>query len=180
MRYIKFLLVAVFLITIQSCSKDEEDGHFIPTDLFVRIDSTKNINEVFNFINSYNHEVEYITMQAFTSSLPSDSLNNALNYLNERPYIDQNIWPVYGFPYEDNFKILPRLFEMDNKKFQKDWKDTMQKLKLKEFYNEKSLNGRVIFFHVPAGKEKYWAKKFQKLDFVVWTELNYTGETYID
>ena len=159
---------------MHSCSKEE--SNFVETDLFVRIDSTKNINEVFNFINSYEHEVEYIMMQAFTSSLPADSLTNALNYLNARPYIDQNIWPVYGFPYEENFKILPRLFEMDNRIFQKDWKDTMQKLKLTEFYDENSLNGRVIFFHVPAGKEKYWAKKFNELDFVVWTELNYIDD----
>ena len=79
MKSFKLILLIIFLISLSSCSKDE--NNFIATDLFVRIDSTKNINEVFNFINSYDHEVEYIMMQAFTSSLPADSLNNALDYL---------------------------------------------------------------------------------------------------
>ena len=178
MRYSNIIITIVVLITIQSCSKEEE-RNFIPTDLFVRIDSTKNINEVFDFINSYDHSVEYIDMQRFKSRLPSDSLNYALNYLKSKSYTTRGAWSVYGNTTEKNFVIRPRLFDMHIKEFQIDWKDSMEKLKLSDYYYSGELDGRVIFFHVPAGKEKYWAKEFQKLDFVVWTELNYTGETYI-
>ena len=165
---ILFLLLIVFFFI--NCSK-EDNLDFEPTDVLVRIKPEYSIKESFSFINKFNHTVEYVGLQSFISDMPADSLNYARNYINEKPYIDLENWPVYGFVVDNHYKVSPRLFGMHNLKYQNDWLETMQILKLNDILDDTS-RGRWIFFHVPEGEELYWKKKFLEYSIVDHVELN--------
>ena len=180
MKGLKIVLSLVLLIFI-SCDK-EEDEHlkeqFVPTDVLVKIKGYYNIDKVFDFINSFEHEVENIHSQVYNSDLPSDSLQYVLDYLNVKPYTnDGNKWFVNGYLHyqTQEITIFPRFFEIKNIQYQKDWLEAMEILKLKE-QTEGETSGCIIFFHVPEGKEKEWEKKFEQYEFVEWAELNYLAE----
>lgn len=168
---IKKPIVAIaILLLILSCSKGDEEK-FIPTDVFVKIKPAYTIKETFDFINSFDHTVEYIGYQAFRSNMPTDSLNHALNLLNSKSYTNSGAWEVYGNVVDDYFVIRPRLFGIHNTDYQKDWLESMKLLQLDDFLDE-NYGGRLIFFHVPKGKEYYWKDKFLEYEMVEYTELN--------
>ena len=80
-----FLIICLFLLN--SCEKNEtgdSNEKFVPTDVLVKTKGYYTIDKVFNFINSFDHNVEYIEDGIYTSSLPSDSLQYVLDYLNAK------------------------------------------------------------------------------------------------
>jgi len=138
---------------------------------------------VFDFINSFNHDVENRQSQLYNSDLPSDSLNYVLDYLNAKPYTTYgNAFKVTGYTHVNIGKItiFHRLYNITSKSYQKDWLESIKTLELTEEDENSPTSGCIIFFRVPADKEKYWAEKFKKYDLVEWTELNYIGEFYIN
>lgn len=173
-----------FVILLSGCENDSNvdsdsiEARFVPTDVLVKIKGDYTIDKVFEFINHFNHDVENIHSQAYTSELPSDSLQYVLDYLNTKSYTnDGNAWFVNGYlHYQTNvITIFPRLFDITNLAYQKDWLESMKLLKLKEDTKGKSA-GCIIYFHVPVGKEKEWEKRFEKYEFVEWAELNYYAD----
>ena len=183
MKMMKILLSLILLIFL-SCSKEEDvnmDEEFVPTDVLVKIKGTYTIDKVFDFINSFDHEVENISSQTYISALPSDSLQYVLDYLNAKPYTNDGItWFVTGYLHyqTQEITIFPRFFEIKNSEYQKDWLESMKILKLKE-QTDTETSGCIVFFHVPEGKEKEWEKKFERYEFVEWAELNYLAEVIL-
>jgi hypothetical protein len=177
------LLLILTIIFFLSCEKEKvenPDEKYMPTDVMVKIKGYYTIDKVFNFINSFNHEVENIRSQTYTSGLPSDSLQYVLDYLNEKTYTnDGNDWFVNGYLHNQTkvITIIPRLFDMDNTSYQADWLASMNILKLKEETSGETA-GCIIFFHVPEGHEKEWVKKFEEYDFVEWADLNHIYEIH--
>jgi hypothetical protein len=157
---------------------NNSDKKFVPTDVLVKINGSYTIDKVFEFINTFDHEVENIHSQVYNSDLPSDSLQYVLDYLNAKPYTnDGNAWFVNGYLHyqTQQITIFPRLFLIKNKEYQSDWLESMDFLKLKE-QTDSETSGCIIFFHVPEGKEKEWENNFEEYDFVEWAELNYIIE----
>jgi hypothetical protein len=183
------LIFPIFiLIFLFSCKKDSDSDEklidkdvnekFVPTDVIVKTKGYFTIDKVFNFINSFDHDVEYITNAGYTSSLPSDSLQYVLAYLNAKKYTnDGNRWFVTGYLHYQTkqITIFPKLFNIKNKVYQADWLKSIITLKLKE-QTDKDISGYTIFFHVPKGTEKEWVKKFKTYNFIQWAELNYILE----
>jgi hypothetical protein len=146
---------------------------FEPTTVLVKTKNYFTIDKVFDFINSFDHTVEYIYNGVYHSTMPSDSLQYILDCLNAKPYTnDGNAWFVNGYLHylTNQITIFPRLFDMKNKDYQADWLKSMVDYKLVEQTNENS--GYIIFFHVPEGTEKEWEAKFKEYEFVEWTDLN--------
>jgi hypothetical protein len=111
------LILILLSITFISCEKNS-DENYAPTDVFVKIKGYYTIDNVFKFINTFDHSVENIQSQVYTSRLPSDSLQYVLDYLNEKPYTnDGNAWFVNGYlHYQTNsITIFPRLFNIEKK-----------------------------------------------------------------
>lgn len=153
---------------------DYSDEKFVPTDVLVKIKGYYTIDKVFDFINSFKHDVENINSQVYISNLPSDSLQYVLDYLNAKPYTNNgSAWRVNGYLHYQTkaITIFPRFFNIRNVDYQKDWLESMEILKLKE-----QTKGCIIFFHVSEGLEKVWEKKFEEYVFVEWAELNYIAE----
>jgi len=179
MKTIYFILVLSIWVFV-SCKKEsteepiDPDVKFVPTDVTVKTKGYYTIDKVFDFINSFDHDVEYIKYGTYTSSLPSDSLQYVLDYLNAKPYTHSGVWHVTGYLHYQSQKItiFPRLFQIKNKEYQADWLKSMEKLKLVEDTSSEA-SGYNIFFHVPKGQEKEWVEKFKKYDFVEWANLNY-------
>lgn len=186
MKILGFFLILLIFAFI-TCEKESiepidqanhSDEKFVPTDVLVKIKGYYKIDKVFGFINSFDHEVENIHSQVYTSTLPPDSLKYILDYLNAKPYTnDGNRWFVNGYLHykTQQITIFPRLFQIKKKEYQHDWLLSMEKLKLSEDTNSQT-SGCIVFFHVPPGTEKQWEKKFESYDFVEWAELNYIAE----
>lgn len=173
----KKLIFILFTLILLGCEKDsfENSQEFVPTDVLVKIKGYYTIDKVFDFINTFDHDVENIHSQVYTSSLPSDSLQYVLDYLNEKPYTNDGLnWFVNGYShYQTNtITIFPRLFDIKNTEYQNDWLKSMEILELNE-QTEGETSGCIIYFHVPEGKEKEWEHKFEEYEFVEWAELNY-------
>lgn len=141
-----------------------------PTDVIVKTKSLFSIEKVFDFINSFQYEVEYLDGCVYRSSLPPDSLSYVLNYLNAKTYTKSNGWCVTGYLHYQTkiITIFPRLFWIKNKAYQSDWINSMNTLKL----SNNSNNSYEIFFHVPFGEELEWAKRFACSDSIDWAEVN--------
>ena len=183
MKILRLALI-IFSLTLFSCEKENvddienSDEQYVPTDVLVKIKGHYTIDKVFDFINSFDHDVENIQSQTYTSDLPSDSLQYVLDYLNAKTYTnDGNAWFVSGYLHYQTkvITIFPRLFDMKNIAYQDDWLESMGILKLKEDTSSETA-GCIIYFHVPQGDEKKWEKKFEEFEFVEWAELNY----YVD
>lgn len=179
-----FWIIPLLILVLLSCEKDsngdfeKQESEFVSTDVLVKTIAEYSIDKVFDFINSFDHEVENIKYGFYISSLPPDSLQYVLDYLNAKPYThDGDMLYVTGYlHYQTNqITIFPKLFQIKNKEYQNDWLQSMQILQLTEKTDEE-VSGNIIFFHVPAGQEKKWVDKFKTYDFVEWAELNH----YID
>ena len=183
MKTLRFILI-ILSISLIGCEKDEvtdldnSDEKYVPTDVLVKVKGYYTIDKVFEFINDFDHEVENIHSQVYTSNLPSDSLQYVLDYLNAKSYTnDGNTWFVNGYLHYQTkvITIFPRLFNMKDTTYQTDWLKSMEILKLQED-TEGETAGCIIYFHVPKGKEKEWEKKFEQYEFVEWAELNHIVE----
>lgn len=182
MRTIYFILT-LSLLSFVSCKKEstkellDTDMKFVPTDVIVKTKGYFTIDKVFDFINSFDHEVEYIKYGKYTSNLPSDSLQYVLDYLNAKPYTHNNVWHVTGYLHyqTQQITIFSRLFQIKDKEYQADWLKSIKKLQLVED-TISEVSGYIIFFHVPEGKEKEWVEKFKKYDFIERADLNYIIE----
>ena len=86
-------------------------------------------------------------------------------------------WFVNGYlNYQTKeINIFPRLFEMNNLDYQRDWIQAMNEFQLKEQHNTE-LNSGIIYFKVPPGKEMEWKNRFETFAIVDWAELNYIVE----
>jgi hypothetical protein len=170
-------IIIVFLLATGCKNKSEDQApmpDFVPTDVLVKTKKDFTIDKVFDFINQYDHSVEYIYGSFYTSSLAPDSLQYVLNYVNAKSYTRRPDWPVYGYNHylTNVIHIFPRLYDIKNKNNQQDWLESLRYLKLKEVTDRDDFNGSIIFFHVPAGTEKEWLAKFKAMPFVDWAELN--------
>ncbi len=184
-RLILILIAVVFVL--DSCKKQtipEPAGRtvrLVPTDVLVKTKNTVTIDRVFDFINSYNHKVEYIYNSFYVSALHRDSLQFVLNYLNKKSYTnDGRGWGVSGYlNYQSQvITIMPRLYNMENRDHQADWLASIKLMKMTEVTDRKDVGGSIIFFHVPETEEKAWVERFRKLNFVEWAEQNSYADIY--
>ncbi len=175
-----FILLAFFGF-LTSCSNDDsetETQEFVPGEVSVGIKSGTDINDLFNFINQFDLEVDNVNSLSFTSNLPSDNLQFVLDNLNEKNYTNDGInWFVTGYlHYQTNqIWIFPRLFDLNNIDYQQDWLTSMVELELQDKHNV-DLNSGIIRFKVPEGQELEWENQFESYDIVDWAELNYIAD----
>jgi hypothetical protein len=167
----KIISVDEKYLTIEKTEEKYQPG-FSPTDVFVKTKNHYTVDRVFEFINSLDHDVEYIYNGVYRSNMPSDQLQYILDRLNEKPYTHREGWNVTGYLHHQTQQItvFPRLFDMKNKAYQSDWLKSMNDFQLIEE------PGYIIFLHVPEGTEKEWVERFKSYDFVDWAELSiYVG-----
>ena len=169
------LIVLLSLSVLAGCDKEEGD-EYAPRDVFVATKSYFTIDNVFDLINSFDHDVVKIQYAHFVSTMSSDSLQYIIDCLNTKSYTnDKEFWWTTGFLHylTNQIHITPCLFNMKNKSYQADWLNSMRDYKLEEYFP-----GYVIHFQVREGTEKRWERKFKKYEFVEWVELNYLREVF--
>ena len=175
------MTLIILSLSLSGCEKvkvDKSDERYVPTDVLVKIKGSYKIDKAFDFINRFDHSVESISSLTYTSNLPPDSLQYVLDLLNAKAYTnDSTAWPVTGYLNHQTNAIIvfPRLFEMNNISYQTDWLESVDTLKLNEDTTCITA-GCIIYFHVPAGREKEWIKTFEEYDIVERTELNHIIE----
>ena len=149
--------------------------HYNPMDVIVKTKNYFTIDKVFDFINSFDHDVKEIQYGHFMSTMPSDNLQYILDCLNTKPYTnDGNGWWTTGYLHylTNQIHVFPKLFNMKNKDYQSDWLNSMKDFKLIENLSYEH-SGYVIYFQVSEGTERKWETQFEKYDFVEWVQLNY-------
>jgi hypothetical protein len=163
----------VLLFILVGCKDKDPEPEFTPTEVLVGIKTEYTIEEVFAFINQIDLPVESIWYSNYTSSLPSDSLQYVLDYLNTRSYTNRPNSHVSGYlHFQTNvIYVFPTLYQVNDKNNQRDWLECIKKMKLVEITD--TITGKSLHFHVPQGTEKKWVKRFQQMEMVNWAELNY-------
>lgn len=150
---------------------------YSPQDVFVKTKKDFTINNVFNFINSLDFEVELIYNGVYVSTMSSDNLDLILDSLNSKSYTnDGSVWWTTGYLHykTKQITVFPRLYNIKNTDYQEDWLNSMRKYQLIESMDYDH-SGYIIHFKVPEGKEKQWETQFKNYEFVEWAELNYYG-----
>ena len=174
----KLILLISFIGILSSCTNNDSENdtrEFVAGEVFVGIKSGTDINDLFEFINLFNHQVDNVNSLTFTSNLESDNLQYVLDILNDKTYTNDGInWFVTGYLHSqtNQITIFPRLFEMENIDYQTDWLNSMNELKLNEKHNSE-LNSGIIRFYVPLGQEIEWRNQFESYNIVDWADLNY-------
>ncbi|GHC60924.1 hypothetical protein [Ulvibacter litoralis] len=177
----KLLIFFALIGFLTSCSNDDPETdpqEFVPGEVSVGIKSGTDINNLFDFINQFDLEVDNVNSLTFTSDLPSDNLQFVLDNLNEKNYTNDGVsWFVTGYlQYQTNqIWIFPRLFDINNIDYQQDWLSSMIELELHDNHNV-DLNSGIIHFKVPVGEEVEWKNKFEIYDIVEWSELIYFSD----
>ncbi len=163
----KTLPILIICVCLFACTKQE--SRFVPTQVTVKTNDELSIDKVFEFINSHNHRVECVKYGKYNSSLPADSLQYVLDYLNDKPYTQSRDSKVTGYLHYDTnlITIFPKLYKIKKKKHQEDWLQAMEILQLT------GVGGNTIYFNVLPGMEEAWVDRFETYDFVEWAALNY-------
>jgi hypothetical protein len=175
------IIFASLLGILWSCSNDDAQTNtqeFEAGEVFVGIKSGTDLNELFEFINLFDHQVDHVSSLVFTSNLASDQLQFVLDTLNDKSYTnDGEVWFVTGYlQHQTNeITIFPRLFGMENSEYQDDWLNAMNELELSQKHHSESSSG-IIQFYVPEGQEMQWKNHFSNYDIVDWAQLNYFGD----
>jgi hypothetical protein len=176
-KYSKRLLTVFFILVFGSCTDSDDDFHdlkYEPQSVLVKTKGTVLTTDLFDFINGFDFEVKSVDYADYVSKQSGDRLDEILEDLNTRTYVNDGVWKATGYLHAQTGKmnIFTRLFDIRNRENQKDWLDLMEKHQLSEnFIFDHS--GFMIFFKVPVGEEKRWARHFRNLNFVEWAELNY-------
>lgn len=134
------------------------------------------IDKVFEFINMLDFNVKEIQGGTYLSSMAADTdtLNYIIDNLKAKPYTTDT-WVTGQLNwYNANIVIFLRLYDMTNKNYQIDWKETMNEYKL-ENYNGGTKH--IIEFYIPEGTGEQWETSFSEYEFVDWAELSFTKYT---
>jgi hypothetical protein len=117
-----FRFIFIFLLILSGCKDKDPEPRFEPTDVLVGIKTEYTIDKVFDLINQANLEVEYIEYSYYRSSLPSDSLQYVLDYLNTRPYDVVPFWftllRVIKYLKSQFSSSLPIVFSLEGSRIQ--------------------------------------------------------------
>ena len=181
MKPLVFIIILTMLFSCEKNESLEQDFPYkkLPIIVEVKVKDKYMIDDVFNFINSFNFVVENISNRTYKSALPIDSLNYIKDYISNKKYTNdgEHKWLLVYVDHKTNYvNIVPNLFNMQNKDYQSDWLETMRILKLSEITgNEPGTNH--IIFHVPKGQEKKWAKIFESYNIVEWARWYYNIPT---
>lgn len=169
----------IFLFLLSACAETEDplpekELEFESQSVLVKTNATFLTTKLFEFINGFDFEVKSVNNAFYVTDLSGDKLEEILNDLNTRSYINDGVWKATGYLHAINGKIhvFTRFFDIKNKDNQRDWLSLVEKYQLREnFIFDHS--GFMVHFKVPEGEEKRWARHFQNLNFVEWAELNY-------
>jgi hypothetical protein len=134
------------------------------------------INDVFDFVNLFNHRVLNIYRagagRGYLSTMPESSLEDILEILNVKPYFSY----VHGYFYE-HVTIDVTMSNMENKDYQVDWLDFMSDYNF--FEGQTNWAWFMIDFEVPDGKEQEWIEKFNTYESVIGATFNYGYQSMI-
>jgi hypothetical protein len=177
MKLINRIFIYSLILFFASCTDSDDEFYdlkYEPQSVLVKTKATVLTSDLFYFINGFEFEVKSADNAFYVSGQSGDRLEEILEDLNTRAYINDGVWKATGYLHAQTGKlnIFTRLFDIRNRDNQKDWLDLMEKHQLSEnFIFDHS--GFMIFFKVPVGEEKRWVRHFRNLNFVEWAELNY-------
>ena len=143
--------------------------YMISKEIGVFTHSHITIDKVFDFINLFEHNVEFITNDRFISAMQPHYQSNIVSALHEKPYI-QSFHTGVESSTNEIFMFL-WLYNMDNRDYQADWLKTMNDF---ELFEGGSHPYYFIKFLVLEGKEREWQAKFETYnELVSRTRLHY-------
>jgi hypothetical protein len=141
--------------------------------VFFKSDITT-INDVFDFINLYNHRVINIFRagagRGYLSSVSASHLEEILRILNTKPYLSY----VNGYFLDKYITVDVTMSDMENKDYQADWLEFMDEYNFLEGATDSAWF--MIDFEVPDGKEKEWIEEFNACESVMGATFHYGSQ----
>jgi hypothetical protein len=142
--------------------------HYYPSSVRVTTKPNFTIDKVFDFINSFDHDVMCIENVWYKSTMSAENLIPIRDALRAKPYISGPYYVLHFLTNEPYFRFW--LCGIKNKDYQADWFKTIEEYQLVEITD---FGEYYIHFMVPEGTEKEWKAKFEEYDFVESVELSY-------
>lgn len=170
--------IAFIFIIFFSCEKElVKEPIFCDSykkgEIAIGLKSVATIEAFFKLINNYGLVVDKLSGVSYESSLPSDSIDYVIRYLNSKKYINTRGFKAVkdgsvSLHYQTKaLTINCVLFDMSTEN-QEDWNETKTILRMKE----KPSNTRYFVLNVPINEEKNWVRVFYNNDDVSFAELN--------
>lgn len=124
--------------------------------VYVALREGERSKDFFAFVNDNHLGIEVMIANQYESSLPTDSIDFVINYLNSKNYITLTGWKAYKggtVRLVDQAKVVVYMCPLwgMTETNQRDWFETMSVLKLSD---EGSLMGATL--NVPVGEEQKW------------------------
>lgn len=176
MKNLYFLCILFSICGCQDNNIDMDTVEFVPSEVIVGIKKSATMEEIFQFINQFDHQVVNFSRTFFTSNLPLDSLDYLSNSLDEKTYTNNGLSFPSVWVRDSQIVVFTTLYQMDNLNYQSDWLNTMEVLKLRANipYSDSTVKSNAsILFRVPEGQEVEWVNQFVMFNIVAWAELNY-------
>jgi len=158
-----------------SCDEGSDDSlcrHYEEGTVLIGTNEDVSIEESFDLVNEYKLGIEAVFGHYYESSLPADSIQYVVEYLNSKDYINSRGFRaveggnVYLHHQTQALTVFCNLWDMTTERRQ-DWIETKSILKLTENPGTKSL-----LLIVPNGQEKEFVTAFEDLDQVKHASLN--------
>ena len=152
-------------LTLDIVSMKPVGYQYYDNEIIVYIGNNFTTSKLFDFINSFDHDVTSFFAGQFLSSLPTSNLNQVLNGLRSRSYISDvghYLWP--GLSVYPTFSSA-----IKNRNNQTDWFNAMNEFRLVDG----NIYSKNITFRVPQGTEKKWIEKFKEYEFVIQADIAY-------
>ncbi len=173
----RFLLLLITTVII-SCSENNEIKtikenppiNATESNLGIGINKDADLSLVFSTMNNIGFDIRQMNGFVYNSNTPSTSVNNLINLMNQKTYINTGAWSatsssVYFYAPENKTRIINTMFNM-NLTNQTDWLNTIATLNLEDNLSET----KNMLISVPAGTEDYWKTQIMNYSFVKWSE----------
>lgn len=177
----KLIILSFIIVLFFSCAKKDNQDVVIPEptekvansteiNLGIGIKNDANLDSVFKTLNDLNFDIRQMAGFVYNSNTPPTGINNLINFLNQKPYINTGVWKattgnVYFFAPENKTRIITGYFEMDSAN-QTDLLGLIDSMNLED----KQGVSKYILLSVPEGAHTYWKNQMLTYPFVRWTE----------
>ena len=178
----KYIIGVLFCMMAFSCDDEADDNPFCERyeegTLLIGMRDDVSVQQSFDLFNSYGLHIASMAVPYYESSLPGDSIQYVVQYLNSKEYINSNGFraveggSVYLHYQTQALTVVCNFWNMTLEN-QQDWIETTSVLKLTEKPLPKS-----FVLTVPVGEEKKWVTTFKNAETIRWAELNCDAQIF--
>jgi len=134
----------------------------------------RTFDDVFDFINEFDHEVASLMTNEVRGTIPGDSVSYFRSYLSAKPYVPNTA--MIQWLNNAPAVISITMVNMENKEYQADW---LKFAAARGVYIDGGGMRNAITFLVLDGKEREWKTIFETHEKIFETQINYVNLSFL-